>query len=256
MAYRFDISAPGDGRLAAVRGQADLLDTPAEPGAIAAFDRREVAARLAEVRERIEARGADPGRIRIVAVTKGFGPDAVEAAFAAGAMDVGENYAQELLAKAESAPGGVRWHFLGSVQRNKVRRLAPVVDTWHGVDRVAAAEAVASASPGAKVFVEVNVSGVSGRPGCAAGDLDGLVEHCRRLPLDAAGLMAVAPAGDAERARQCFRWLAASARRLGLRELSMGMSDDFEVAVEEGATTLRLGRVLFGPRPGRASVQR
>jgi len=256
VADRFDTAAPGDGRLAPVREQAVLLDKPTDPETPGAFDPQSVSGRLAEVRERIRARGADPDEIRIVAVTKGFGSDAVGAAVAAGAPDVGENYGQELLAKAGAAPPGARWHFLGKVQRNKVRRLAPVVSVWHGVDRPAAADAIASASPGATVFVEVNVAGAAGRPGCSPGELDGLVEHCRGLPLDTAGLMTVAPAGDAEAARQCFRWLAGEARRLGLRELSMGMSDDFEVAVDEGATTLRLGRVLFGPRPGRVAVQR
>jgi uncharacterized pyridoxal phosphate-containing UPF0001 family protein len=170
----------------------------------------------------------------------------VEAARSAGLPDVGENYAQELLAKA--AGQGVRWHFLGPVQRNKVKRLAPLVSTWHGLDRLVAADAVAAASPGAEVFVQVNLTGVPGRPGCTPGELPALVEHCRSRPLALSGLMTVAPAGDLQSAREGFRRLADLARQLGLRELSMGMSDDFEVAAQEGATTLRLGRVLFGPR--------
>lgn len=229
---------------------------PPAPNAPRRIHASDVASRLGAVHARIEARGVDPHGIRIVAVTKGFGSDAVAAAVGAGALDVGENYAQELLAKAESSPPGARWHFLGTVQRNKVRRLAPAVAVWHGVDRPAAADAIASASPGATVLVEVNVAGAGGRPGCSREDLDVLVAHCRGLPLETAGLMTVAPMGDLERARECFRWLAYAGGRLGLRELSMGMSDDFEVAVEEGATTLRLGRFLFGPRPGRVAVQR
>lgn len=256
MANRLDTEAPGDDRLAAVRQPGTCMSTTPEPRAPAAMDATTVSLRLRDVRERIESRGIDPAAVRVVAVTKGFGVDAVEAAVAAGAPDVGENYAQELLAKAGEAPAGVRWHFLGSVQRNKVRRLGSVVSAWHGVDRPAAGDAIASASPGATVFVEVNVSGAPGRPGCTPSELDALVEHCRGLPLDTAGLMTVAPPGDTGRARECFRWLAGAARRLGLAQLSMGMSDDFEVAVEEGATTLRLGRALFGPRPGRVAVQR
>lgn len=239
--------------MATVKGSSALLDTTpsAEP-----FDSATVAGRLDRVRARIRAAGADPDALRIVAVTKGFGPQAVSAAAAAGVADVGENYAQELLAKAPLCPPGVRWHFLGSVQRNKVRRLAPLVDTWHGVDRLNVAESIAAAAPGSRVFVEVNVIGAANRPGCRPEDLDEIVGSCSRLPLDVTGLMTVAPQGDPGQARETFRWLASAARRLGLRELSMGMSDDFELAVQEGATTLRLGRVLFGPRPGRDAVQR
>lgn len=220
------------------------------------LDPARVAARVEDVRRRVERSGGDPDQIRIVAVTKGFGPGAVEAARAAGLPDIGENYAQELLGKAGQVGTGVRWHFLGTVQRNKVRKLAPVVSTWHGIDRRAAAEAVGAASPQAEVLVEVNVVGDPARPGCPPGSVDELVEEVRDLPLDLSGLMTVGPAGDLEGSRKWFRWLARKVDQLGLRELSMGMSDDFEVAVAEGATTLRLGRVLFGPRPERATVQR
>lgn len=220
------------------------------------MDAPTVAERLRHVRDRVRRSGGDPDRIRIVAVTKGFGPDAVGAARQAGLADVGENYAQELRAKAPHAPDGTRWHFLGPIQRNKVGRLAPLVSAWHAVDRLAAAEAVATAVAGAEVMVQVNVIDDRARPGCHPDDLEDLVAHIRELPVDLSGLMAVGPAGDPEAARRSFRWLARKAAELGLRELSMGMSDDFEVAVGEGATTLRLGRVLFGPRPERQTVQR
>jgi pyridoxal phosphate enzyme (YggS family) len=215
-----------------------------------------LAARVADVHRRVRDSGGDPDRMRIVAVTKGFGPEAVDAAQAAGLADVGENYAQELLAKAASAPGGTRWHFLGPVQRNKVNRLAPLVGTWHGIDREAAADAVASAAPGREVMIQVNVTGDANRPGCHPDEVDRLVAHVRTLPLDLSGLMAVGPAEVGEGSRACFRWLAAKARELGVRELSMGMSEDFEMAVSEGATTLRLGRVLFGDRPKHMAVRR
>lgn len=243
--------------MAAVKEAVALLDASTGGGlGGSAHPAPAVAERLGAVRERIGGAGGDPDAVRIVAVTKGFGPEAVEAATSAGLADVGENYAQELVAKHQSSPPGTRWHFLGNVQRNKVARLAPLVDTWHGVDRTPAAASIAAASPGARVFVEVNVTGAQGRPGCEPSALDGIVDDCRRLPLDLVGLMAVGPQGDPERAAESFRWLRLAARRLGLRELSMGMSDDFELAVREGATTLRLGRVLFGPRPSRDAVQR
>ena len=236
--------------------------------------------RLDDVRRKIVNSGGDPGRVRIVAVTKGFGPDAAEAAVGAGLWDLGENYAQELLQKAElcppavrsasaalsaaavlspparPSPEGARWHFLGPVQRNKIVRLAEVVTTWHGIDREAEAKAIAASSPGVEAMVQVNVTGSPSRPGCKPSEVDDLVTRCRRLTLDLSGLMTVGPQGDPDGTRSCFRWLARKARELGLRELSMGMSDDFEVAIEEGATTLRLGRTLFGPRPSRAGVRR
>lgn len=215
-----------------------------------------VAERLDSVRVKIANRGRDPEAVRIVAVTKGFGPDAVSAAVAAGLDDVGENYAQELLSKASVAPRNAKWHFLGQIQRNKVTRLAEVVSAWHGIDREGEAEAIASAKPGVEAMVQVNVTGSPSRPGCRPSEVDDLVARCRRLPLDLSGLMAVGPEGDPDGARSCFRWLAEKAAQLELRELSMGMSDDFEVAVEEGATTLRLGRTLFGPRSRPAAVRR
>ncbi|HEX4865802.1 MAG TPA: YggS family pyridoxal phosphate enzyme [Acidimicrobiales bacterium] len=215
-----------------------------------------VAERLDAVRVKIANRGRDPAAVRIVAVTKGFGPGAVSAAIAAGLGDVGENYAQELLSKAATAPDHARWHYLGQIQRNKVARLAAVVSVWHGVDREGEGKAIASAEPGVEAMVQVNVTGSSSRPGCRPSEVDDLVARCRQLPLDVSGLMAVGPEGDPDGTRSCFRWLAGKASQLGLRELSMGMSDDFEVAVEEGATTLRLGRTLFGPRPRPAAVRR
>jgi PLP dependent protein len=214
------------------------------------------AQRLAAVRDRIGSAGGDASSIRIVAVTKGFGVGAVDQAVSAGLSDVGENYAQELLAKSESVSPDPRWHFLGRIQTNKVRRLAPLVTVWHGVDRLAAAEAIAGAGAGAEVLVQVNVAGIQSKNGCRPDQVDDLVGRCRDMPLDLSGLMAVGPEGDLAASRQCFRWLAEKAAQLGLRELSMGMSDDFEVAVQEGATTLRLGRVLFGPRPEQKKQQR
>jgi uncharacterized pyridoxal phosphate-containing UPF0001 family protein len=115
---------------------------------------------------------------------------------------------------------------------------------------------VAAAEPGVEALIEVNVTGARSRPGCPPSDVDDLVAKCRRFPLNLTGLMAVGPEGDPEGTRTWFKWLAVKANQLGLRELSMGMSDDFEVAVEEGATTIRLGRTLFGPRPSPAVVRR
>jgi pyridoxal phosphate enzyme (YggS family) len=208
----------------------------------------DVAANLAEVRDRIRAAGGDPERITVVAVTKGFGADAVEAAVAAGLRDIGENYAGEVVAKA-AAVSGVRWHFLGHVQRNKVARLAPLVHLWHGVDRAAAGAAIAARAAGAGVLVQVNVTGDPARNGCPWDGAPALVDELRAVGLDVRGLMAVGPDGDPGAARPLFRRLASLAASLGLAETSMGMSADLEVAVQEGATMVRPGTALFGPRP-------
>ncbi len=211
-----------------------------------------VAARLEAVRQRITAAGRPAADVRIVAVTKGFGPEAVEAALEAGLPDVGENYAQELLAKsaalAPSTARRCRWHFLGRVQRAKVRALGPVVHLWQGVDREAAGREIAHRAPASAVLVQVNVSGQPGRNGCGFEEAPALVDRLREMGLDVRGLMAVGPPGPPEGARPGFRRLSALADRLGLDERSMGMTDDLEVAVQEGATMVRVGRALFGAR--------
>ncbi len=209
--------------------------------------------RVEQVRARIASAGRRPDDVAIVAVTKGFGPDAVEAATAAGLHDCGENYAQELLAKAAASDSAVRWHFMGPVQRNKVAGLAGHVALWQGIDRAAAAGEIARRAPGARVLVQVNLSGDPARPGCGWGEAPALVEAASDLGLEVEGLMGVA---GREGARAQFRRLAALATRLGLAEVSMGMSGDFEVAVQEGSTMVRIGTALFGARPGAAQVRR
>jgi pyridoxal phosphate enzyme (YggS family) len=228
----------------------------AGPGATPPPVAADVAGRLDDARRRIEAAGGDPRRVRIVAVTKGFGPAAVRAAVEAGAVELGENYAQELATKAVEAPPGVRWHFLGAPQRNKIARLAPLVDLWQAIDRAAALDRLAEVRPGAAVLVQVNATGAGAKAGCAPEDAPAVVEHGRGLGLDVQGLMCVGPAGDRSGAAAAFGRVAGLARSLGLRELSMGMSDDFDLAVAEGSTMVRLGRILFGPRPGRTVVRR
>jgi hypothetical protein len=208
------------------------------------------AERLATVRQRIERASADPASVRIVAVTKGFGADAVAAAVAAGLNDIGENYADELRAKADGWEGpAVDWHYLGAVQRNKVARLAPVVAWWQALRRVEEGRAIARRRPGARVLVQVDVAGLPGRGGCPPEAVAGLVSALRDEDLAVAGLMAVGPPGPPEGSRSGFALVSHLADRLGLGVRSMGMSDDLEVALSEGSTMVRLGRALFGDRP-------
>jgi PLP dependent protein len=207
----------------------------------------DVAARLAIVRQRIAKAGGDPERVRVIAVTKGFGPDAVRAARAVGLADLGENYAAELQAKAPG-PAGTRWHFLGAVQRNKVRVLAPLVEVWQGVARLVEGERIAQLAPGARVLIQVDFSGRPGRNGCPPDEVDALAGALARLDLRVQGLMTVAPP-DAAAAQAAFRSVGLLADALGLPERSMGMSDDLEAAVAAGSTMVRVGRALFGERP-------
>ena len=179
----------------------------------------------------------------------------VAEAVALGVTDVGENRAQELLAKADALAAGtsttgsdVCWHFLGRLQRNKVRSLAGTVTWWQSVDREALGVAIARHAPRAQVLVEVNLGLEPQKGGCAPTDAARLADALRRLGLRVEGLMTIPPAGDDPR-----RWFAALRELggdLGVRHLSMGMTDDYEVAVQEGATMVRIGRAIFGARRG------
>lgn len=219
----------------------------------------EVRRRLEDIRTRIASAGREPREIEVVAVTKGFGPEHVVCAMSAGLCDIGENYAQELLAKSDALrhdPHGFstgeaspfRWHYLGRIQRRKVRDLAEVVSLWQSVSRPEEAESISRHAPGASVLVEVEATGLPGRNGCPVECAEPLAQRVRDLGLDLRGLMTVGPPGGGERAREVFGIVGRLAETLGLAELSMGMSDDLEAAVREGATMVRVGRALFGER--------
>jgi PLP dependent protein len=213
-----------------------------------------VAERLAEVRSRIASAGGKD--VRVVAVTKGFGPDAIEAAGAAGLLDIGENYAQELVAKliavpdAETTPYKVNVHFIGRLQSNKVRSLAPLVDCFQTVDRLSLVDEIATRRPGAKIFVQVNVSDEPQKGGCLPGDARLIVDAAQHNGLIVRGLMTVGRTGSPAEGAAGFTLLRRLADQIGLPECSMGMTDDLEVAVSEGSTMVRVGSVLFGSRPG------
>lgn len=219
-----------------------------------AFDAH-VAERLLALRERIAAAGRDPASVTVVAVTKGFGPDAVLAAVRAGLLDVGENYPDELRAKADAISGLpeaglVRWHFQGRIQTNKLTRIASTVHLWQTVDSERHAAAIARRAPGAAALVQCNLVGAEGRTGCAPDEVEAVVAAARALGLEVRGLMGVGPdTDDPARSRQAFAVLRAAADRLALPVRSMGMSDDLEAALAEGATLVRVGSALFGARP-------
>ena len=223
-------------------------------------------ARLAAVRGEVAAAarraGRDPASVRIVAVTKTFPPAIVVAALAVGLPDVGENYVQEARAKraaleADGTGAGLTWHLIGPLQRNKVRTATEVFNRVHSVDSEALASALGAAAAGRRlpVLIQVNVATEPTKKGVAPDGLERLAAAVLAEPaLVLDGLMAVPPAGGGEASRRHFRLLRELRDRTQVRlgvelpHLSMGMSSDFTVAVEEGATWLRLGRALFGAR--------
>jgi pyridoxal phosphate enzyme (YggS family) len=206
-----------------------------------------IASRLDRVRKGI------PAGVGLVAVSKSQPSEAIREAFAAGQRDFGENYVQEWREKADDLADlpGLVWHFVGSLQTNKVKYLAARVGLIHTVDREELGREIArrweKAGARARVLVEVNLGGEASKGGCAAGQVQALVEALRGLPsLEVAGLTAIPPPEDDPRPH--FVALRALRDRLGLRELSMGMSGDYPVAIEEGATLVRIGTAIFGDR--------
>ncbi len=235
---------------------------PGSPGD-SSLSPEDFAHNLLIVRERIVAAGGDPALVKIVAVSKGQPPEAIKSALLAGHRVFGENYADELVRKASalvelvpSLQTDVVWHFQGRLQTNKINRLKPFVSVWQTVDSVERVDALAQRVPGATVFVQINSqadsSVVADRSGARLAEVEGIVAHARQRGLAVVGLMTVAPLveGTPNKAatERAFRSLADLADGLSLLERSMGMSSDLEEAVAAGATLVRIGAALFGPR--------
>jgi pyridoxal phosphate enzyme (YggS family) len=235
---------------------------------IGARDGTSVATGLARVRQSIEdaaaSVGRDPAEVHLIAVSKGFSSATVRQALDAGQIDFGENRAQEAEQKHREVGQGVRWHFIGRLQRNKVTRLVGFTYAIHSVDRKSLASEINSrAEVPMKVLAQVNLSGEQQKAGVTPNELPDLVEAILGMPrLDLIGLMTMAPRlADAESARPLFAELARLRADVSERfssprihHLSMGMSQDYVVAVEEGATMVRIGEAIFGPR-GRPELQ-
>ncbi len=217
-----------------------------------------IADNLAAVRRRIEAAcarsGRQPAEVTLIAVSKGFPASSVREAYEAGARDFGENRAQEAADKLSWLAGiraDVTWHMIGHLQTNKIKTVLDLFDIIHSVDSFHLAEALSRRAPHAvPAFLEVNVAAESTKFGLTLDELPREFERICRLPgIEVRGLMTVAPiAAHPEQVRPIFRRLREAARALGLSQLSMGMTDDFEVAIEEGATHIRVGRAIFGER--------
>jgi pyridoxal phosphate enzyme (YggS family) len=214
---------------------------------VAGLDLARARENVARVREEIQAAarraGRDPGGVELLAAVKYLDVADVGVLAEAGVAVMGENRAQQLEAKAAAWPG-VRWHFIGQLQSRKVKTILPLVELIHSVASYSAlAQLGRHGSPGTEVLIEVNVAGEDAKAGIAPDELPGFLERC---PVRVVGLMGMPPfAEDPEASRPHFAALKRLADEHGLAHLSMGTSQDFAVAVEEGATIVRVGSVLF-----------
>ncbi|HUO06064.1 MAG TPA: YggS family pyridoxal phosphate-dependent enzyme [Candidatus Binataceae bacterium] len=222
----------------------------------------EILARLESARTKAASAarraGRDPSAIRIVLASKTQPPEAIRAAYIAGARDFGENYVQEALTKRSALADlpGIRWHLIGHLQANKAKLAAGAFELIHSLDsaRLAIALNRAQSKPPVRVLVEVNLGGETSKTGISPADVAELIDASRGK-VEVAGLMTIPPpSDDAVRTRAYFTQLRVLRDRLAvdsglaLSELSMGMSDDYELAIEEGATIVRVGRAIFGER--------
>jgi len=225
-------------------------------------DVNDIAQRFDSVRRRIEAAarraGRDPASVRLVAASKTWTADAIRAAYRAGAREFGENYVQEALSKQSELSDlrDITWHLIGHLQTNKAKTAARAFAMVHSLDSVRLAHALHKARPDSRmaVLVEVNLGGEASKTGASPDALEPLLNAIRDQ-VDVHGLMAIPPPGSTpEDSRPYFAQLRnlrdrlAAATGLALSELSMGMTDDFEIAIEEGATIVRVGRAIFGER--------
>lgn len=224
-----------------------------------------IADNLTRIREKIalhsEKSGRNPDEIKIIAVTKYFGIDTIESAVSAGLKDFGENKAQELNLKYEKLGNKVTWHFIGTLQKNKVKYVVKAAEYIHSVDSAGLADEINSGAAKLnkvqKIFLEVNTSSEESKSGLLTeDDVFKLSDYCRsKENLDLIGLMTMAPFTDDEKLiRQSFSSLRSMKEKLNkngfnkITRLSMGMTNDYEIAVEEGATMLRIGSAIFGER--------
>lgn len=224
----------------------------------------DISSRLQSVREQVAAAarnaGRDPDDVELVAVSKAHGPPAVREAFDAGQRVFGESRAQEMIAKVPGLPSATRWHFIGHLQKNKIRKILPLVELIHAVDSVELAMEIdrigGELGLFPRVLLEVNMAGEQTKFGFTPAAVRQQIERLLVLPrVQIEGLMTIAPIAErAEDARPIFAELRALRDSINreasslLTTLSMGMSGDFVVAVQEGATLVRVGSAIFGPR--------
>ena len=209
-------------------------------------DYEKIQDRLEEINEIVAAKAQN--QVNLIAVTKGFTHEEVNIATELGIKNFGENYAQELLAKNPLVNAEISWHYIGQLQSNKVRKVSHLVDVWHSVTSLKLAREIHNRNDQAKILLQVSVLGPSNSKGFEAEELPDLIFQLRDENIDVSGLMTMGVPGDMVATRFVFERLRKLADTFELSECSMGMSDDFEIALESGSSMIRIGSAIFGNR--------
>ena len=206
----------------------------------------EIKERLEEINKIIDAKAQNP--VTLIGVTKGFTHEEVNIASELGIKNFGENYAQELLTKNPLVDPEISWHYIGQLQSNKIRKISHLVDVWHSVTSLKLAREIHKRNGQAKILLQVSLMGPSNSKGFEVEQLPQLISELRDMNIDISGLMTMGVPGDMVATRVVFKELRKLADTFELPECSMGMSDDFEIALESGASMIRVGSAIFGNR--------
>ena len=206
----------------------------------------EIKERLQEINKIIDAKAQNP--VTLIGVTKGFTHEEVNIASELGIKNFGENYAQELLTKNPLVDPEISWHYIGQLQSNKIRKISHLVDVWHSVTSLKLAREIHKRNDQAQILLQVSLMGPSNSKGFEVEQLPQLISELRDMNIDISGLMTMGVPGDMVATRVVFKKLRKLADMFELPECSMGMSDDFEVALESGASMIRVGSAIFGNR--------
>ena len=206
----------------------------------------EIKGRLEEINEIIDAKAQNP--VTLIGVTKGFTHEEVNIASELGIKNFGENYAQELLTKNPLVDPEISWHYIGQLQSNKIRKISHLVDVWHSVTSLKLAREIHKRNDQAQILLQVSLMGPSNSKGFEVEQLPQLISELRDMNIDISGLMTMGVPGDMVATRVVFKELRKLADTFELPECSMGMSDDFEIALESGASMIRVGSAIFGNR--------
>ena len=205
---------------------------------------KERAQKLAEV-----VKTKSDGNAILLPVTKGFGAREVQAMLEVGLTKIGESYAQEILEKRKMITDNrIAWHMIGGVQRNKVRKLSETVDLWHSVDRKELITEISKYQKNSKILIQVSLNDRHKQGGCSPENVPDLIEFASDKGINVEGLMTIGVDQDIDATKNVFAELGKLSEKMGLKEISMGMSNDFEIAIDYGATILRGGRSIFGER--------
>ena len=206
----------------------------------------EIKERLEEINEIIDAKAQNP--VTLIGVTKGFTHEEVNIASELGIKNFGENYAQELLTKNPLVDPEISWHYIGQLQSNKIRKISHLVDVWHSVTSLKLAREIHKRNDQAQILLQVSLMGPSNSKGFEVEQLPQLISELRDMNIDISGLMTMGVPGDKVATRVVFKELRKLADTFELPECSMGMSGDFEIALESGASMIRVGSAIFGNR--------